>query len=111
MAKSAGVTVLVDGFDLVLENGTDPPPHLVAMFRRFEPEIVSALRMRQAEQRSLIAQGINERFKSSPAGVCARCGKGARAEDSFVRGVTVFTGSFGRWLPSPSYGSSLARSG
>jgi hypothetical protein len=83
-AKSAGVTVLVDGYDLVLEHDTDPPVNLVAMLRRFKPELVSALRMRQAEQRSLIAQWINNHFTSMPAGVCAHCGRGERADDPFV---------------------------
>ena len=84
MAKSAGVTVLVDGSDLVLEHEADPPPNLVAMLRHFKPELVSALRMRQAAQRSLITQWVNDNFTSSPAGVCAHCGEGLRPDDPFV---------------------------
>jgi hypothetical protein len=84
MAKSAGVTVLVEGYDLVLEHDADPPVNLVAMLRRFKPELVSALRMREAEQRSPIAQWINNHFTSSPAGVCAHCGGGPRPDDPFV---------------------------
>jgi hypothetical protein len=84
MAKLAGVTVRVDGYDLVLEHDTEPPRDLVAMFRRFKPELVSALRMRQAEQRSLVTQWINDHFTSSPAGVCAHCGGGPRPDDPFV---------------------------
>jgi hypothetical protein len=84
MANSAGVSVLVDGYDLVLEHDADPPPNLVAMLRHFKPELVSALRVRQAEQRSLITQWVNDNFTSSPAGVCAHCGGGPRSEDPFV---------------------------
>jgi hypothetical protein len=50
VAKSAGVNVLVEGYDLVLEHEADPPPNLVAMLRHYKPELVSALRMRQAAQ-------------------------------------------------------------
>ena len=84
MAKSAGVTVLVEGYDLILEHEADPPPHLVAMLRHYKRVLVGALRMREAEQRSLITQWINDHFTSSPAGVCAHCGGGARLEDPFV---------------------------
>lgn len=84
MASSAGVSVLVDGYDLVLEHDADPPANLVAMLRHFKPELVSALRMRQAEQRSLINQWVADHFTSSPPGVCAHCGGGARSEDPFV---------------------------
>jgi hypothetical protein len=84
MARSAGVTVLVEGYDLVLEHDDDPPANLVAMLRRFKPELLSALRMRQADQRSLIAQWINDHFISSPPGVCAHCGGGEQADDKFV---------------------------
>jgi hypothetical protein len=84
MANSAGVTVLVEGYDLVLEHDADPPANLVAMLRHFKRELVSALRMRQAEQRSLITQWVNDHFASSPAGVCAHCGDGPRSKDPFV---------------------------
>jgi hypothetical protein len=84
MASSAGVSVLVDGYDLVLEHDVDPPANLVAMLRHFKSELVSALRMRQAEQRGLITQWVNDNFTSSPAGVCAHCGDGPRSEDPFV---------------------------
>jgi hypothetical protein len=60
------------------------------MFRRFKPEIVSALRIRQAEQRSRIVQWVNDHFTSSPTGVCAYCGDGLRSDDAFVR---LFVGS------------------
>ena len=90
MAKSAGVTVLVEGYNLVLEHDDDPPANLVAMLRHFKPELISALRMRQAEQRSLITQWVNDNFTSWPAGVCAHCGEGARSEDPFV---LLFVGS------------------
>ena len=84
MARSAGVTVLVEGYDLVLEHEADPPPNLVATLRHYKPELVSALRMRQADQRSLITQWVNDHFASSPPGVCAHCGDGPRPEDPFV---------------------------
>jgi hypothetical protein len=84
VAKSAGVTVLVEGYDLVLEHEADPPPNLVTMLRHYKPELVSALRMRQADHRSLITQWINNHFTSSPAGVCAHCGGGPRPDDPFV---------------------------
>ena len=84
IAKSAGVTVLVEGPNLVLEHDDDPPAHLVAMLRHYKPELVSALLMRQAEQRSLVVQWINNHFTSSPPGVCAHCGGGERAGDKFV---------------------------
>ena len=84
VAESAGVTVLVEGYDLVLEHEADPPPNLVAMLRHYKPELVSALRMRQADQRSLIIQWINDHFASSPPGVCAHCGDGPRPDDPFV---------------------------
>ena len=84
VAKSAGVNVLVEGYDLVLEHEADPPPNLVAMLRHYKPELVSALRMRQAAQSSLITQWVNDHFVSSPSGVCAHCGEGPRSEDPFV---------------------------
>ena len=84
VAKSAGVHVLVEGYDLVLEHEADPPPNLVAMLRHYKPELVSALRMRQAAQSSLITQWVNDHFVSSPSGVCVHCGEGPRSEDPFV---------------------------
>jgi hypothetical protein len=90
MASSAGVSVLVDGYDLVLEHDVDPPANLVAMLRHFKSELVSVLRMRQAEQRGLITQWVNDNFTSSSAGVCAHCGGGPRPDDPFV---LLFVGS------------------
>jgi hypothetical protein len=84
MATSAGVTVQVEGSNLVLEYDADPPANLVGMLRRFKPELVSALRTRQAEQRSLIVQWINDHFVPSPPGVCGHCGGDERSEDPFV---------------------------
>jgi hypothetical protein len=84
LAKSAGVTVQVEGSNLVLEYDADPPANLVDMLRCSKPEFVSALRMRQAEQRRRIVQWVNDHFTSSPAGVCAHCGGGPRSDDSFV---------------------------
>jgi hypothetical protein len=84
MAKSAGVAVEVEGYNLVVEYDADPSAQLLGMLRHFKPELVSALRMRQGEQRSLITQWINDHFISSPLGVCAHCGGGERVEDQFV---------------------------
>jgi hypothetical protein len=83
-AKSVGVAVEVEGYNLVVEYDADPSAQLLRMLRHFKPEIFSALRVRQAEQRSLITQWINEHFISSPLGVCAHCGDGERADDQFV---------------------------
>jgi hypothetical protein len=83
-AQSAGVIVVVEGYDLVLEHDDDPPLNLLAMLRHYKPELVSALRMRQAEQRSLINQWVADNFTRTPAGVCAHCGSGPRSEDPFV---------------------------
>jgi hypothetical protein len=84
MAKLHGVTVQVDGYDLVLEHDADPPHNLLTIFRSFKPELVSALRTRQADQRSLITRWVNDHFTSSPAGVCAHCRGGSRPDDPFV---------------------------
>jgi hypothetical protein len=54
------------------------------MLRHYKRELVSALRMREAEQRSLITQWVNDHFASSPPGVCAHCGGGPRSQDPFV---------------------------
>jgi hypothetical protein len=53
MAKAAGVTVRVEGYDLVLEHGVDSPVDVLLMLRRYKPELVSAPRMREAIERSL----------------------------------------------------------
>jgi hypothetical protein len=48
------------------------------------PAGYSALRQREAEERRAIVPWINDHFTSSPAGVCAHCGDGERADDPFV---------------------------
>jgi len=108
MAKSAGVTVLVEGYDLILEHEADPPPHLVAMLRHYKRELVGALRMREAEQRSLVAQWINNHFTSSPASVCAHCGGGPRPDDPFVL-LFVGTDRARCTAPATRHGSLSAR--
>jgi hypothetical protein len=101
MAKAAGVTVLLDGYDIVLEHDTDPPPNLVTMFRRFKPELVSALRMRQADQRNLITRGstttsspcqqgsahiaAEERERTTPSSPCSLGPTGARCTAHIIR--------------------------
>jgi hypothetical protein len=52
MAKASGVTVRVEGYDLVLEHGVDSSVDVLAMLRRYKPELVSALRMRRANEPS-----------------------------------------------------------
>jgi hypothetical protein len=84
LARSQGVEVTLDGDDLVLKAEAAPPPGLLAILGRGKWDIVAALRQREAEERRLIAQWINNHFTSSPAGVCAHCGEGARADDAFV---------------------------
>jgi hypothetical protein len=53
MAKAAGVTVRVKGFALILEHDVDSPVDILLMLRRYKPELVSAVRMREAIERSL----------------------------------------------------------
>jgi hypothetical protein len=84
LAHSYGVKVTLEGNDLALEADTSPPPGVLAVLGRGKWDIIAALRMRQAEQRSLITHWVNDNFTSSPAGVCARCGDGPRSEDPFV---------------------------
>jgi hypothetical protein len=53
MATAAGVTVRVQVYDLVVEHSVDSPVDVLSMLRRYKPELVSALRMRQASEPSL----------------------------------------------------------
>jgi hypothetical protein len=92
MASSAGVSVLVDGYDLVLEHDVDPPANLVAMLRHFKPELVSALRMRQAEQRSLITQcgsTTTSRPRQSASAPIAVTGRDRRTHSSCCSSETI----------------------
>ena len=81
LARSQGVEVTLDGDDLVLKAEAAPPPRLLAILGRGKWDIVAALRLREAEERRRIVQWVNDNFASSPPGVCAHCGEGARAED------------------------------
>jgi hypothetical protein len=84
LARLQGVEVTLDGDDLVLKAEAAPPPGLLAILGRGKWDIVAALRLREAEERRRIVQWVNDHFTSSPAGVCAHCGGGARLEDPFV---------------------------
>jgi hypothetical protein len=84
VARSHGVRVTVDGNDLALEADAPPPPGLLAILGRGKWDIIAALRQRDAEERRRIVQWVNDHFASSPPGVCAHCGGGARQDDAFV---------------------------
>ena len=84
LARDHGVRVTLDGNDLALEADAPPPQGLLAILGRGKWDIIAALRLREEEERRRVRQWVNDRFTSSPAGVCAHCGEGARAEDPFV---------------------------
>ena len=84
LARRHGVTVMLEGDSLHLEADARPPNGLLAILGRGKWDIVAALRLREAEQRSLVAHWINNHFTSSPASVCAHCGGGPRPDDPFV---------------------------
>jgi hypothetical protein len=83
-ARRHGVEVRLDGNDLALEADTPPPAGVLAIFGRGKRDIVTALRLREAEDRRRIVQWVNNHLTSSPTGVCAHCGEGPRPEDPFV---------------------------
>jgi hypothetical protein len=83
-ARRHGVEVRLDGNDLALEADTPPPPSVLAIFGRGKRDIVTALRLREAEERRRIMWWANDHFSSSPTGICAHCGAGPRPEDPFV---------------------------
>ena len=84
MAEAVGVTLTVEGRNLILEHAADPPADLVETVRRHKPELVTALRKRQAEERRRVVQWINDQFTPSPPGVCAHCGGAEGPGDKFV---------------------------
>jgi hypothetical protein len=90
LARRHGVNVMLEGDSLHLEADAAPPNGLLAILGRGKWDIVAALRLREDENRRAIVRWINDNFTSSPAGVCAHCGEGARAEDPFV---LLFVGS------------------
>jgi hypothetical protein len=90
LARRHGVNVMLEGDSLHLEADAPPPNGLLAILGRGKWDIVAALRLREDENRRAIVRWINDNFTSSPAGVCAHCGEGARAEDPFV---LLFVGS------------------
>jgi hypothetical protein len=65
MAAAAGVTVKVKGFDLVVEHSVDSPVDLLLMLRRYKPELVSALRMRQANEPSQPPEAVASEASSA----------------------------------------------
>jgi hypothetical protein len=84
LARRHGVNVMLDGDSLHLESDAPPPSGLLAILGRGKWDIISVLRQRKAEERSLIARWIADNFTPSPPGVCAHCGDGLRSEDPFV---------------------------
>ena len=84
LARRHGVNVMLEGDSLHLEADAPPPNGLLAILGRGKWDIVAALRQREDEKRRAIVRWINDHFTSSPAGVCAHCGGGARLEDPFV---------------------------
>jgi hypothetical protein len=97
MAKSAGVTVQVEGSNLVLEYDADPPEDVIVALKAAKPAIVGELRVRSARdhsrreevERREIVRWINNNFVPSAPGICCHCG-GAQAGDGFV---LLFVGS------------------
>jgi hypothetical protein len=79
-AHDAGVKVIVDGDDLVLEAISPPPRSVLDALRACKPEIVEA---RRHERRAVIAW-INDHFEASPLGECAYCGGVTRTGDPFI---------------------------
>jgi hypothetical protein len=79
-AHNAGVRVIVDGDDLVLEAVSPPPRSVLDALRAWKPEIVET---RRSERRAVIAW-INDHFKTSQLGECAYCGGAARTGDPFI---------------------------
>jgi hypothetical protein len=84
LARRHGVNVMLEADSLHLEADAPPPHGLLAILGRGKWDIVAVLRQREAEERRAIVRWINDHFTSSPAGVCAHCGGGARLEDPFV---------------------------
>jgi hypothetical protein len=84
LARDCGVRVTLDGNDLALEADAPPPPRLLAVIGRRKWDIVAVLCQREAEERRAIVRWINDKFASSPTGVCVHCGDGPRSEDPFV---------------------------
>jgi hypothetical protein len=87
MATSAGVTVQVEGSNLVLEYDADPPEDVIAALKAAKPAIVGELRIRAAQdcqrhqevQRREIVRWINNSFVRSAPGICCHCGRGPQA--------------------------------
>ena len=64
LARDYGVRVALDGNDLALEADSPPPPRIVAILGRGKFDIIAVLRQREAEERHLITQWINDNFTS-----------------------------------------------
>jgi hypothetical protein len=84
LARRHGVNVMLEGDSLHLEADAPPPHGLLAILGRGKWDIVAALRQREDERRRAIVRWVSDHFASSPPGVCAHCGGGARLEDPFV---------------------------
>jgi hypothetical protein len=78
-AHDAGVKVIVDGDDLLIEAISPPPRSILDALRACKPEIIKTW---HNERRAVIAW-INDHFEASPIGECAYCG-GVTGGDPFI---------------------------
>jgi hypothetical protein len=85
IARAAGAKLSIDGGSLVLEADNPPPQKVFDDLRAHKPEILELL----SEERRAIVMWINNHFKSSAPGRCARCGDDSRLGDPFV---AIFVG-------------------
>jgi hypothetical protein len=108
LARRHGVNVMLDGDSLHVEADAPPPNALLALLGRGKWDIVTVLRQRKAEERSLIARWIADNFTPSPPGVCAHCGDGLRIADPFV---LLFVGSDRGEVHSSCHSTWLAERG
>ena len=93
LARLQGIEVTLDGDDLVLKAEAAPPPGLLAILgpRQVGHHSRNAPARREGRvERRAIVRWVSDHFASSPPGVCAHCGGGARLEDPFV--VLLFVG-------------------
>jgi len=85
IARAAGAKLSIDGGSLVLEADNRPPQEVFDGLRAHKAEILELL----GEERRAIVMWINNHFKSSAPGRCARCGDDSRLGDPFV---AIFVG-------------------
>jgi hypothetical protein len=101
-AHSAGVKVIVDGDDLVIEAISPPPRSVLDALRAWKPEIIKT---RRNERRAVIAW-INDHFEASPLGECAYCGGVTRTGDPFI---ALFVGEDRREIHASCHPAWLAQ--